>query len=50
MKNLGAGFVLISIPEADRRNKARFTGFDEYLRETNSLWPFGNPSSRNLDV
>ena len=44
---LGAGalvntlmFLFISIPMADKRNRRERRGFDEYLRETNSLLPF----------
>jgi len=43
---LGAGalvntamFVFISIPMADRRNRALRDGFDEYRRQTHSLLP-----------
>ena len=33
-------FLFVSIPMADRRNREKRPGFDEYVRETNSLLPF----------
>jgi steroid 5-alpha reductase family enzyme len=33
-------FLFISIPMADKRNRRERPGFDEYVRETNSLLPF----------
>jgi len=33
-------FLFISIPLADKRNRKVRDGFDEYVRETNSLLPF----------
>jgi len=32
-------FLFVSIPMADRRNRARFAGFDDYVAQTSSLWP-----------
>jgi len=34
-----AMFLFVSIPMADRRNRRRRDGFDEYCRQTNSLLP-----------
>ena len=45
-----AMFLFVSIPMADRRNRARHTGFADYVCETHSLWPLAWPSSRNLEV
>ena len=33
-------FLFVSIPMADKRNRAERNGFDEYVRATNSLLPF----------
>jgi steroid 5-alpha reductase family enzyme len=33
-------FFFVSIPLADKHNRERRTGFDEYVQETNSLLPF----------
>ena len=33
-------FLFVSIPMADKRNRSERPGFDEYVRETNSLLPF----------
>ncbi|MCL2772824.1 MAG: DUF1295 domain-containing protein [Oscillospiraceae bacterium] len=33
-------FLIVSIPMADKRNRGKRLGFDEYVRETNSLLPF----------
>jgi len=45
-----AMFLFISIPMADRRNRARFAGFDDYVAQTSSLWPLPRRSSRNLEA
>ncbi|MCL1898466.1 MAG: DUF1295 domain-containing protein [Micrococcales bacterium] len=51
---LGAGalvntlmFWFISMPMADRRNRAVRLGFDDYFRQTNALLPFKFRTSRN---
>jgi len=43
-------FSFISIPLANKRNRKMRDGFDEYVRETNSLPPFKNKKADRVSI